>query len=210
MILTNKTYKEITKTSYAATAEEYSQNVAMLAPLASIEYFLSLLPNNAKIIDIGCGSGRDAKIFSEKGVEVTGIDFCSELLDIAKQHAPLATFQLMDIESLNYPKSSFTGAWAACALGHIPKSKIVDVLKKIHLMLQDNGYLYLALKQGVGEVIEQDLRYAGNHTKFWAYYEKEELMQLLEKVGFRVMDIKLIEIQHEYHTHAAFRVFCQR
>ena len=62
MMMSNN--KEITKESYQATANEYTQNVVNLAPTGSIERFINFLPPNAKIIDIGCGSGRDAKNIS--------------------------------------------------------------------------------------------------------------------------------------------------
>lgn len=60
-------HKTISQKSYQTTAKEFAKNVADLAPLESIQQFVDLLPPHAKIIDIGCGSGRDAKIFNEKG-----------------------------------------------------------------------------------------------------------------------------------------------
>jgi ubiquinone/menaquinone biosynthesis C-methylase UbiE len=201
--------KEITKESYQTTAKEFARNVANMAPLESIEKFITLLPPNAKILDIGCGSGRDAKIFTDNGANVLGIDFSSQLLDIAKTHAPRAEFLLMDIETLNLPAASFDGAWAACSLGHIPKSGISSTLKQIRLLLKENGYFYLALKQGSGELLENDLRYEGNPQKFWAYYEEGELQHLLQESGFKILDFKTIEKQFPYQTHRAFRVFCQ-
>lgn len=56
-------YKQITKESYQATASEYARNVEDLAPTGSIEKLMKFLPPNPKIIDIGCGSGREAKLF---------------------------------------------------------------------------------------------------------------------------------------------------
>ena len=109
-------YKETTRESYQATAEEFTQNVADLAPMESIQKFVDLLPAKAKIIDIGCGSGRDAKIFTEMNYSVLGIDFCQKLIDIAKVNAPLAEFKVMDIETDTFPTSFFDGAWAACSL----------------------------------------------------------------------------------------------
>src|ERR1051326_3446983 len=92
--------KEITQESYQATALEFAHHVADLAPITSIEQFISLLSPNPTIIDIGCGSGRDAKLFTNKGVDVLGIDFSSNLINLAKTHAPLAKFRVMDIETM--------------------------------------------------------------------------------------------------------------
>lgn len=208
--MNNQFYKETTKASYEATAKAFTANVSMLAPVESIEKFISLLKPNAKIIDIGCGSGRDAKIFTEAGADVLGIDFCANLIAIAKDHSPAANFKLMDIEAINLPAATFDGAWAACSLGHIPKNKILIVLKQIHALLKAQGYFYLALKQGIGESIEQDTRYDGNPQKFWAFYQEKELKNYLETAGFKILDFSLVEKQYDYQTQSAFRIFCQK
>lgn len=202
--------KEITKESYQATANEYTQNVVNLAPTGSIERFINFLPPNAKIIDIGCGSGRDAKIFHSKGLHVLGIDFCPNLIGIAKIHAPSVEFQLMDVEEMNFPASSFDGAWAACSLAHISKITFPEVLKKIHSILRENGYFYLTLKKGSGEVLENDGRYDGNVKKFWSYYEEQELKHFLQAAQFKILEFDTVEKTHPYQTHSAFRVFCQK
>jgi len=205
-----ESYKEITQASYQATAKEFAQNVVNLAPTESIQKFTELLSTKAKIIDIGCGSGRDAKIFTAAAVDVLGIDFCPNLIEIAKTHAPLARFQLMDIEMMNLPSSTFDGAWSVCSLGHVPKNKLLNVLKQIYTSLKEQGYFYLALKHGVGEVLEKDSRYDGNHQKFWSFFEENELKNFLEKAGFKILDFKLIAKEYAYHTQSAFRVFCQK
>jgi ubiquinone/menaquinone biosynthesis C-methylase UbiE len=202
--------KETTKQSYQATADEFARNVADLAPIGSIEKFFKLLPPKAKIIDIGCGSGRDAKIFSNMGADVLGIDFCSNLIDIANKSAPLSEFQVMDFETMNFPAASFDGAWSACSLGHSSKEAFPDVLKRIHLLLKENGYFYLALKKGSGESLDKDLRYEGNFKKFWSFYEEKELTNILQTAQFKIQDFDTVEKKFTYQSHPAFRVFCQK
>jgi|GEM_PF-5853252 len=51
-------YKKITQESYQSTAQEFARNVDDLAPTGSIEKFIKLLPPKARVIDIGCGTGR--------------------------------------------------------------------------------------------------------------------------------------------------------
>lgn len=210
MLIEHHLSKETTRLSYEATAKEYASNVAALAPTASIEKFVKFLPPQAKIIDLGCGSGRDAVLFNNLGVDVLGIDFCANLLEIAKAHAPSAEFRLMDIENIDLPLASFDGAWAACSLGHIAKTALPTVLQTIHSLLKDNGYFYLALKKGNGESLEKDSRYEGNFLKFWSYYSEEELKQILQLAQFKIVDFATVEINHSYQSHPAFRIFCQK
>lgn len=203
-------YQFITKESYELTAEEFAQNVAPLAPRASIERFSQLLPKKAKIVDIGCGSGRDAKIFDELGVQVLGIDFCSNLLEIAKKQAPHGQFQLMDVENIAFEQNSFEGAWAGCILSHIPKAKIPAVLKKIHFILKNEGYFYVTVKKGEGELIEKDTRYESQVEKFWSFFEEEEFKNFLEKAGFKILELCTVDKQFSYQTNPAIRAFCQK
>jgi SAM-dependent methyltransferase len=202
-------YKKVTQESYEATAEEFAQHVAELAPLPSIEKFIQMLPPKAKIIDIGSGSGRDAKIFTEKGIAVVGIDFSQNFIDIAKAHAPLAEFKMMDIESISFSPASFDGAWAACSLLHFPKKVLPSILKNIHTLLKEKGHLYLALKKGVGEALQKDSRY-GDFEKFWSYYEEDELREIVESANFKVLELATVEKQHAYQTHDAIRIYAQK
>jgi len=207
--MTRTEYKTITQESYQATAKEFTQNVADLAPIESINRFVAYLPSGGKILDIGCGSGRDSKIFCDKGFQTVGIDFSSNLLEIAKKKAPGAEFHLMDIEKLQFPPASFDGAWACHSLLHIPKKGLPAVLQAIHALLKEKGTFYLTFKKGLGEVLEKDLRY-GDYEKFWSYYDEEELKQLLESAHFTLLSFELVETHHAYQTHPAFRIYCQK
>jgi len=180
-------YKKITQLSYEATAHEFSRNVADLAPLASLQKFVRLLPPKAKILDIGCGSGRDCNILSEMGFDVVGIDLCHALLEIAKKNAPSAHFLQMDVEQLSFSDRSFEGIWSACSLAHLSKNKFPEVLKTLYRLLTPGGCFYLSLKKGKGEGVQKDGRYGGCE-KFWAYYEKEEVDTLLQAVPFKVLE----------------------
>lgn len=203
-------YKTITKESYQATAQEYTHNVADLAPLVSINRFVTLLPPHAKILDIGCGSGRDAKIFTDKGIHVVGVDFCANLIEIAKVKAPLAEFHVMDMEEISFPHYSFDGAWASASLLHLSKQRIPAVFNTIHSILKEEGYFYLSLKNGEGERIEKDARYEGNFEKFWSFFEEKELKKMLENANFAILDLNCIEKQTAYQSHPFLLAFCQK
>lgn len=201
--------KSITLESYQKTAHEFAANVKDLAPLQSINEFIDLLPSEAKILDLGCGSGRDAKIFSEKGLSVAGIDFCQNLIDIAKTQAPLAEFQVIDIEHAEFPDNTFDGVWAGCTLIHIPKKDLPDVLAKIHRFLKKNGYFFLSLKKGDGEGVEKDSRYEGIE-KFLSLSNEDDMQKILTTAHFEIVDCKIFQKQASYHSHDAIRIFCKK
>lgn len=181
-----------------------------LAPLESIGKMKNHLPKNAKLLDLGCGSGRDAKILSEMGIDVTGIDFCSSFIEIAKRKAPIAKFQLMDMEDLSFSDSFFDGVWAAMSLGHLPKKTLPSVLQKIYSTLKKDGTFYLTFPKGSKETFESDTRYEGNCVKFQAFYEIEEIEKILNSLHFKILESAVVEKKHPYQAHAAIRIFCKK
>ncbi len=87
-------FVNVTLSSYDSTAVQYAQNVELLHPESQAQKFQEMLPKGAKILDVGCGSGRDAKVFSEKGFDVTGVDFSSNMIELATVTAPKVAFQV--------------------------------------------------------------------------------------------------------------------
>lgn len=202
-------HSRTTQESYDLTAERYAHNVEGLLSFAEMKTFIGLLQKGARVLDLGCGSGRDAKAFSEKGFEVVGIDFSSELLKIAKLNAPLADFYLMDMESFLLPERSFDGVWASGSLLHIPKAHIPKTLYRIRHVLKPGGIFYLSVKKGVGEGLERDSRY-GTLEKFFSYFDEEEIECYLEQSGFKVTWLLTIKEERNvsYQTHLWIRILC--
>jgi ubiquinone/menaquinone biosynthesis C-methylase UbiE len=199
--------KLVTLNSYEASASDYAENTIALLPKEEAQKFIEKLPPRGKIIDIGCGPGRDAKLFSDSGFEVIGVDFSPKMVELAKQHAPNCSFHVMDIEKLAFPPETFHGAWANCALLHISKQGIPAVLDKIHALLKPKGSLYLSLKQShIDESFEADSRYGGLE-KFWSYYEPDELVTLLSDAKFQIVDLEIANKSSEYHTHPIIKIF---
>lgn len=182
--------------TYDAIAEEYAKNVEESIPNQEINEFISHLPFKAKVLDIGCGSGRDAAIFCRNGLKVIGIDFSSNMMKIAKKTAPEAQFHLMTIENMEFSSQSFDGIWANCSLLHIPKIKMSCVLNKIYSFLKINGIFSLTVKKGNGEGFKKDIRYENTPIKFWAYYQETEIQDLLRKAKFKIVSVNSNDGDH--------------
>ncbi len=201
--------KDKTLKTYESTASEYVQNVAELHPEVQAEQFLHLLNHRGKIIDLGCGSGRDAHIFTEKGLEVIGVDFSPKMIEFAKKQAPKATFYVMDLEQLDFPENQFDGAWSNAALLHLPKKNIPPVLSAIHRILKPEGLFFLQVKLGEGERIEKDHRYGGLE-KYWSYFQEGELDSWLIYAGFHLLKQFIYEKRSSYETHEYLNIFCRK
>ena len=146
---------------------------------SEFEKFQRFLPKK-KIIDIGCGSGRDATLFVSAGYEYTGIDLSDDMLTVAKELVPEATFLNMNMYSLNFPDRCFDGFWATASLLHIPKKNIGIVLREIKRVVSVGGVGFIAMKEGKGEGMVD--------RRFFALYTLEEFREVLEKENFTVVE----------------------
>lgn len=117
----NKSNKETIK-AYNRIAKSYSQiNYQPEFWLDEFEIYKSLLPGR-KIIDIGCGTGRDAVLFTRNNFSYLGIDASGEMLNIARKICPKAKFLKTDFCKLKPSLKDYDGFWAAASLLHTPKN----------------------------------------------------------------------------------------
>jgi 2-polyprenyl-3-methyl-5-hydroxy-6-metoxy-1,4-benzoquinol methylase len=142
--------------------------------------FLKELPRGAKILDAGCGSGRDARAFAAKGYRLTAIDVSPALVREATknsgQRCEVLRFQNMQFNN------EFDGIWACASLLHVPRFEIRDVVRRFAKALKQNGILYVSLKKGKGEGLATDGR-------FYGYYDRNECTNLLAHDG----DFKIVK-----------------
>ena len=147
-----------------------------------------------KVVDLGCGAGRDAVIFLKHKFDYLGVDISKGMLAEARKRAPKGKFKAMDLYKLKLPKESFDGFWASASLLHIPKKKIVNVLKSARALLREGGIGFISVKKKkkLGEEILIKDMYEGrvkNAKRFFANYTKSEFKTILEKSGFTVIKI---------------------
>ena len=116
--------------------------------------FLSYLDKNAHILDAGCGSGRDSKVFLDKGYSVTSFDSSKELAKIASDYIGKKV-RLMDFSQLD-DKNIYDAVWCCASLLHIPNKKLVDSINNLNNALKEKGIMYLSFKYGEDERCQGD------------------------------------------------------
>jgi len=152
--------------------------------------FIKLL-RGKKVLDFGCGNGRDSDFFDKKGLNITGIDYSDELIKIAKIRVKNAKILKMDfLKNLEFKDKCFDGVRASASLLHVPKEVVIRVLKEINRVLKIHGVLFISVKEGEGEKIVQDDY--GNEDRFFSFFKTKELTGILNKSGFKVLTYELI------------------
>src|SRR5512133_2715614 len=127
--------------------------------------FVSLVGAGGSVLDIGCAGGYKTKYLVERGLDITGIDFSENMIEIAKNYVPEATFFVCDMNEIDTIEETYDGLYLSAVLLHVPKRELVVLLRKIVKRLKTGGLMYVAVKeqregQSEEEIkIENDLGY---------------------------------------------------
>ena len=181
-----KDYLKKTIETYNKIAKIYSDYTFGLVLQYHLNEFISLLPKKARILDAGCGSGRDVTYLTDYGFDVIGIDISDGLLEEAKKRAK-GEFKKMDITDMKFKDGEFDGIWSCATLLHLKKEDIPKVLKDFNKILKKDGVLFINVKEGVGEEIRKKKEY-NDLPRLFVYYSISEILNLVKEAGFEVIN----------------------
>lgn len=180
----------IIKKYYNKIAKEYTQKHGYSENLSikSLEKFSSLLPQNSKVLDIGCGGGQDSKFLSDKGFNVLGIDISREMIKLAHKHDSKINFKLMDVVDLPASKK-FNGIWCSRVFHNIPIKEQEKFIKKFNTLLIKNGVLYIT--SVVSDKKEDyELLDSKDNGILKKYLQAKTFKNLLINNGFKILRFK--------------------
>ena len=183
---TNKQYPcHISTTEYyERNARTYYDQTVNLDISSRYNPFLKLLPANGKILDAGCGSGRDSLFFKQQGYDVVSFDISNELVEFASRLTEQKVLH-MSFGDLDF-ENEFHGIWASASLLHIPQEEMDDVLEKLSSALKNNGVLYASFKYGDTERTDGD--------RYFNDYNEEKLNLLMNRhKNLKIEDIWVTE-----------------
>ncbi len=173
--------------AYDRIAADYAvRNAAMPSDLLALGVrFLTLVGPGARILDAGCGAGRDMAWLEGQGAVVTGIDLSRGMLAQARP-GTRGNLVRMDLRRLALRSGRFRGVWCMASLLHVPKADAPDALRELRRVLAPGGALCLGLQEGEGEAWER-VPY-GTVERLFARYTPEEVEALLDRAGFTVRE----------------------
>lgn len=135
------------------TLDFYANNAATYAARSSVnprlESFLKLVPPSGLILELGTGSGQDAKAMLEQGFDVDPTDGSGELAAEAALllKRPVKRMLFQELEAVE----RYDAIYASASLLHANRADLPDIVKRMHRALKPGGWLWASFKDGPGE-----------------------------------------------------------
>ena len=138
--------------------------------------FLNYVPAGGRILDAGCGSGRDSKAFLDAGYEVVAFDASSEMRKRASEYIGREVLDLR-FEDISFD-NEFDGIWASASLLHVPMDDLPDVMRKMRRALKDRGAIYASFKYGEGTTARGE--------RLFSDFTEKSIVPLFGNAGFEI------------------------
>lgn len=152
---------------------------------------LEELPPSPSILELGCGPGVPIlKFLLDQGAQVVANDISTKQIEMAKARCPDAKLIAGDMTKLAFEPESFHGAISFYTLFHLPRSKLKDMLAKIHGWLKPGGVFVFNLATVDEEEIHGEML---GYGMFWSSYDVDGNQALLKEIGFDLLQVEVLQ-----------------
>jgi len=168
---------------YSRRAASYCTGTRTIDPAAWIDAFLLALPTGRRLrlLDLGCGPGRDLAALCKRGHDAVGLDGAPEMVELARCATGTDVMQ-QDMLTLDLEGEHYDGVFANASLFHVPRSQLTRVLGDIHTALTAHGVLFLRVPLGDDH---EDRAPRGAHTgRYACFLRASSWVTHLAEAGF--------------------------
>lgn len=147
--------------------------------------FLDSLPGT-RVLDCGCGLGRDSVYFAEKGCRVIAADIVPDFLPIVKAGHPAIAPLVMDMTRPCFAEGVFDGVYLYASFIHVPPERTLSTLAGFRRMLTAGGVLFIqhvASRRGLDSYRVEELLIPDNPITCFCHDEMV-MGSLLTAAGF--------------------------
>lgn len=173
--------------------------------LAAIAELSRRLPRGASVLDLGCGTGvPTARVLTDQGHRVLGVDTSSKMLDLARKQVPGAIFIKQDMRDAAFSADEFDAVSAYFSLMMLSRSDISLVLGRVRTWLKPGGLLSLSFVEFDADsvdVVFMGVRYAASG------YSVEGLERLLVQREFTILQTRLVQFRPQLGRPES-QIFC--
>jgi SAM-dependent methyltransferase len=175
-------HEQVTIAEYQTTAESFREGTWEHDVSQNRQALVAAMPSYpGRILDLGCGPGRDIVAFQADGHEVIGLDATPAFVVMAHQAGGGEVWQ-QNFLNLDLPEQFFDGIFANASLLHVPQTDMLRVLQNLYRSLVAGGAIMMSLARGNGEGFVDRLT-GQRYTSYWEY---ETIAPLIEQAGFLI------------------------
>jgi len=170
----------------------YKNDVCSKQPSPFAQYVATLIEPGRRLIELGCGNGRDAVYLAGQGLRVTALDLSSVTIDYLRaQNVPNAEFICADfVNSDIHQPNAYDYAYSRFTIHSINKNQEQLLLQRVFSSLRPGGKMFIEVRSvhdtlfGKGQQLEHNAWFYDNHYR--RFIVLDELVAELEKCGFLV------------------------
>jgi SAM-dependent methyltransferase len=152
---------------------------------ATLEPVIAALPAGARVLELGCGSGRDAAALLARGFDVTATDGSAEILAEAARHHPELSHRLIHHAlpgELPFEAGSFEAVLSMAVLMHLEAAELKSAYSAVHRVLRPGGlFAYSVNTERAG----LDARGRDERGRHFTCLSPAEWERLHEAAGFQ-------------------------
>ena len=148
-------------------------------------------PIHKNVLDVACGFGKITNYLLNHNpkLSVLGVDAAENMVALAKQNNPNASFKVMDCREINNLQQDFDVIIFGFCFPYLTKEDVLKLIKDAAPMLLPNGLLYISTM--IGDY-EKDSRVTsssdGKNSMFIHYHEPAYLIEALETQEFKILE----------------------
>jgi len=170
---------QATRRYYDERAQSYAQATQLLPLHEDFEDFATRLPKNARVLDLGCGAGRDMRALAARGFRTIGLDASFPLVELASEFSGCHAVE-GDLRSIPFEGESLDGVWASASLLHLRRKEIPAALAEVSRVLRVGGSFFSSVKTGREEGPD-------SRSRWFTYFEPDEWLSLMRGAGFAIV-----------------------
>jgi cyclopropane fatty-acyl-phospholipid synthase-like methyltransferase len=151
------------------------------------QLLLEVFPKNSNLLEIGCGSGRDANFMLENNYKLTAIDASKEMILEAKKIHPLLENSLHVVtipDELKFDNNSFDGIYSIATLMHLEEKEIEKTIKKIYDMLIDQGISLFSVSIQRDDI---NANFKDSKGRHFTIISKDRWIEICNDIGFKTI-----------------------
>ena len=163
---------------------------------AWLDRFSADLPQHAKVLDLGCGGGGVISSYLiAQGFRVTGIDFASSMIDLARQRHPEHTWLVQDMRRLDLDET-YDGIISWNGFFHLTPDEQRQALPQFAGLLKPQGRLLLTVGHEQGEVTGT----VAGEPVYHASLSEQEYRDVLAREGLTQVEFRPQDPTCQFHS----------